>query len=48
MPSCNWILKKKNFLKFGCMDSNMRRNEDWDFVHNRMAKKKYKLLYNPK
>ena len=48
MPSCNWIMSKKNFIKFGYMESNMLRNEDWDFVYNRMAKKKYKLLYNPK
>ena len=48
MPSCNWIMKKKNFLKFGYMDGNMLRNEDWDFVFNRMKKKKFKLLYNPK
>ena len=48
MPSCNWIMKKKNFLKFGCMNPNMRRNEDWDFVYNKMAKNDYKILYNPK
>ena len=45
MPSCNWIMKKKNFLKFGYMDGNMLRNEDWDFVFNRMKKKKFKLLF---
>ena len=48
MPSCNWIMSKKNFLDFGCMDANMRRNEDWDFVYNRMAKTDFKILYNPK
>ena len=48
MPSCNWIMTKKNFIKFGYMDSKMLRNEDWDFVYNRMAKKKLKMLYNPK
>lgn len=48
MPSCNWIMSKKNFIKFGWLDSVMTRNEDWDFVYNRMAKKKYKILYNPK
>ena len=35
MPSCNWIMKKKNFLKFGYMDNNMQRNEDWDFVNEK-------------
>ena len=48
MPSCNWLMTKKNFIKFGYMDSNMMRNEDWDFVYNRMNKTKCKLLYNPK
>ena len=48
MPSCNWIMSKKNFIKFGYMDSKMLRNEDWDFVYNRMNRKKNKLLYNPK
>lgn len=48
MPSCNWIMKKYNFLKCGGMDNKMLRNEDWDFVYNRMNKKNYKVLYNPK
>ena len=48
MPSCNWVMLKKNYLKFGCMDEKMRRNEDWDFVYNKMAKTNYKILYNPK
>ena len=48
MPSCNWIMSKSNFIKFGYMDSNMLRNEDWDFVYKRMSKTKNKLLYNPK
>lgn len=48
MPSCNWILKKKIFIKCGGMDNKMLRNEDWDFVYNRMKNKNYKLLYNPK
>lgn len=48
MPSCNWIMSKSNFIKFGYMDSNMLRNEDWDFVYKRMNKTKNKLLYNPK
>ena len=26
----------------------MLRNEDWDFVYNKMNKKNYKLIYNPK
>jgi hypothetical protein len=47
MPSCNWIMSKSNFIKFGQMDSKMLRNEDWDFVYKRMSKTK-KLLYNPK
>jgi len=48
MPSCNWIMSKSNFIKFGYMDSKMLRNEDWDFVYKRMSKTKNKLLYNPK
>ena len=48
MPSCNWIMTKKNYINFGYMDSKMLRNEDWDFVYNRMSNKKLKMLYNPK
>jgi len=48
MPSCNWILSKKIFNKLNQMDEKMLRNEDWDFVYNRMRKKKYKLFYSPK
>ena len=48
MPSCNWVMTKKNFLSFGSMDSNMRRNEDWDFVYNKMSKTDCKILYNPR
>ena len=46
LPSCNWILSRELFNKLNCMDSKMLRNEDWDFVYNRMKKKNYKLLIN--
>ena len=42
MPSCNWIMKKNNFIKCGGMDNKMLRNEDWDFVYNKMNKKNKK------
>jgi len=48
LPSCNWILSKKLFNELNHMDSKMLRNEDWDFVHNRMNKTNYKVFYSPK
>ena len=39
LPSCNWILSKKLFNNVNHMDGKMLRNEDWDFVYNRMKKK---------
>lgn len=47
LPSCNWILSKKLFNDVNQMDSKMLRNEDWDFVYNRMKKKQYKVFYSP-
>ena len=48
LPSCNWILSKKLFNNVNHMDGKMLRNEDWDFVYNRMKKKNYKTFYSPK
>ena len=48
LPSCNWILSKKLFNNVDHMDGKMLRNEDWDFVYNRMKKKNYKTFYSPK
>ena len=48
LPSCNWILSKKLFNDVNHMDGKMLRNEDWDFVYNRMKKKNYKVFYSPK
>ena len=48
MPSANWILSRKMFNSVNQMDAKMLRNEDWDFVYNRMSKLKKKILYNPK
>ena len=47
IPSANWILSKKIFNSLKQMDENMLRNEDWDFVYNKMEKTNYKLLYSP-
>jgi GT2 family glycosyltransferase len=46
MPSVNWILKKETFNSVEQMDSEMLRNEDFDFVH-KMKKKNLKTLYLP-
>jgi len=48
LPSCNWILSRKIFNELNHMDNKMLRNEDWDFVYNRMKKKGYKVYYSPK
>jgi len=48
LPSCNWILTKKLFKELKQMDNKMLRNEDWDFVYNKMMKKNYKVFYSPK
>jgi len=48
LPSCNWIMSRKLFNKLNQMDGKMLRNEDWDFVYNRMKKKSYKIFYSPK
>ena len=48
MPSCNWILSKKIFNKLNQMDEKMLRNEDWDFVYNRMRKKNINYFTLPK
>ena len=48
LPSCNWILSKKLFNEVNQMDGKMLRNEDWDFVYNRMKKENYKVFYSPK
>ena len=48
LPSCNWLLSKKLFNDLNHMDDKMLRNEDWDFVYNRMKKKNYKVFYSPK
>ena len=48
LRSCNWVLSRKLFNKLNGMDNNMLRNEDWDFVFNRMIKKNYKVFYSPK
>ena len=48
LPSCNWILSRNLFNKLKKMDGKMLRNEDWDFVYNRMRKKNYGIFYSPK
>lgn len=48
LPSCNWILSKKLFKKLNQMDNKMLRNEDWDFVYNKMIPNNYKVFYSPK
>lgn len=48
LPSCNWILSRKLFNDLNKMDSKMLRNEDWEFVYNRMRKTNYKVFYSPK
>ena len=48
LPSCNWILSNKVFNDVNQMDGKMLRNEDWDFVYNRIKKKNYKVFYSPK
>lgn len=47
LPSANWIISRKIFNSLNQMDEKMLRNEDWDFVYNRMKKTNYKLLYSP-
>jgi GT2 family glycosyltransferase len=48
LPSCNWVLSRNLFNKLNQMDGKMLRNEDWDFVYNRMRKKNYGVFYSPK
>ena len=38
MPSVNWILSKKFYNSLKQMNGKILRNEDWDFVYNRMRK----------
>ena len=47
LPSVNWILKRKTFYTNGKMNSQMLRNEDWDFVY-KLRKKNLKVFYSPK
>lgn len=46
LPSVNWILEKKIFLKNKLMNSKMIRNEDWDFVQ-RLKDINLKVFYSP-
>ena len=46
LPSVNWILEKKIFLKNKLMNTKMIRNEDWDFVH-RLKNLNLRVFYSP-
>ena len=46
LPSCNLILKKKNYEIAGGMNSDLITGEDWDFG-DRLRKSGKKILYSP-
>ena len=39
MPSCNWIMSKKEFYKIWLYGLKMIRNEDWDLFTIEWPKK---------